>query len=432
MKCGTICGPAIALSILLAADAPSIAAPVERSVSTSRQFIVYGTDTRTRGAISELAERTKANLLGVLRQPDRWATPVLINLRVPQPTRPELPSAAFRVSQTGFGLKLQLDLMLASELDTGAIERELARAVLVEMIYRAQPNVAAGSILAQPPDWLVDGLLAAAPGRDRRPLIDALASAGEPLSLPQFLEQRPALLDSPARTLYQAYSLALVQWLLSSDNGPAQLARYIADLTRAPNDALADLQAHFPSLREGNDKLWQAAIAGARTSDGPGLLTFAESERRLSQLLADLVKPIEPGAPEFKLAELAQKKRLSPVEKARLVEFRQGVLSLVGNANPALRPIAEQYEQAAQLLVRGKRRGVARRLAEVESTRAQLAGRMHDVDDYMNWFEATQAKAPSGVFVDYLRTATARNQSEPRRRDPLSVYLDALEQQTGK
>jgi hypothetical protein len=53
---------------------------------------------------------------------------------------------------------------------------------------------------------------------------------------------------------------------------------------------------------------------------------------------------------------------------------------------------------------------------------------MGDIDDYMNWFEATQAKTGSGVFADYLRTAAERDKTS-RRRDAISVYLDALEEQ---
>ena len=46
----------------------------ERSVSTSHQFIIYGGDVTLRGAVSELAEQTKGNLLALLRQRNRWKT----------------------------------------------------------------------------------------------------------------------------------------------------------------------------------------------------------------------------------------------------------------------------------------------------------------------------------------------------------------------
>ena len=44
------------------------AMPAERSVSSSRQFIVYGTDVRLRGAICDLAEQSKRDCAA-----DFWA-----------------------------------------------------------------------------------------------------------------------------------------------------------------------------------------------------------------------------------------------------------------------------------------------------------------------------------------------------------------------
>jgi hypothetical protein len=99
---------------------------------------------------------------------------------------------------------------------------------------------------------------------------------------------------------------------------------------------------------------------------------------------------------------------------------------LVGTAHPVLRPVAREYEQVAALLARGKRRGIAKRLSHLDITRRELSARMRDIDDYMNWFEATQMETQSGAFNDYLKAMNQSQVSAPRRRDPLSVYLDAL------
>jgi hypothetical protein len=68
------------ISILLVQRA-MLAAPPERSVSPSRQFIVYGADAKLRGAVSDLAEATKANILALLQKPDGWKTPIVVNLQ---------------------------------------------------------------------------------------------------------------------------------------------------------------------------------------------------------------------------------------------------------------------------------------------------------------------------------------------------------------
>jgi hypothetical protein len=49
------------------------------------------------------------------------------------------------------------------------------------------------------------------------------------------------------------------------------------------------------------------------------------------------------------------------------------------------------------------------------------------VDDYLNWFEATQLKTQSGLFEDYLNTSSAAVPSRGRRKDAYSAYLDAME-----
>src|SRR5437899_7010941 len=187
------------------------AAPTERSVSPSRQFVIYGSDAALRGAVSDLAERTKANLLVLLRQRDNWTVPIVVNLQPQQANLPEVPPAGLRFSQTGFGLKLQLDLTISQNLDVSLVERELLRAILLEMIYRKESHIAAGTVFVEPPDWLLDGVLALAPGRDRGYLLDALTTANKTVPLETILRQRRGLLDSAGRVLYRAHSFALVQ-----------------------------------------------------------------------------------------------------------------------------------------------------------------------------------------------------------------------------
>src|SRR5215467_5456206 len=167
------------------------AAQPEHSTSPSRQFVIYGADAKVRGAISGLAEQTKTNLLGLLKQRDDWKTPVVVNLQPQQANAPEIPPADLRFSQTGFGIKLQLDLTISRNVDVSLVEREVLRAILLEMIYRKEQHITAGAVLVQPPDWLIDGALALTPGRDRGQLIEAVANTEKPLPLEKLLRQHP-------------------------------------------------------------------------------------------------------------------------------------------------------------------------------------------------------------------------------------------------
>jgi hypothetical protein len=399
----------------------------ERSVSPSHQFIIYGGDATLRGAVSELAEQTKANLLALLRQPDRWKTAIVINLQPEQANLPEIPPAELRVSQTGSGVKLQLGLTIAQHLDASLIERELLRAILLELTYQKKSDVVPGVAFIEPPDWLLDGVLALTPGRDRTPLVEAISVSQKRMSLEDFLRQRPGLLDSAGRILYRACSFALVQSLVDGTEGRTRLARYIDSLSHASNDSVADLKAQFPSLAGNAEKAWRSALSQASQMQNYQLLTFTESERRLEDLLRLKIPNAEKS---LDLGGLAGRKA-SAAEKIALNQLAGTLLLFIGQANPVLRPVAREYQQIAALLARGKRRGIAKRLARLQITREKLAARMSDVDDYMNWFEATQLPARSGAFIDYLRAASQPQATGPRRGDPISVYLDALEDQFG-
>lgn len=400
----------------------------EHSTSPSRQFVIYGADAKVRGAISGLAEQTKTNFLALLRQRDDWKTPVVVNLQPQRTNVPEVPPADLRFSQTGFGIKLQLDLTVSQNVDISLVERQLMRAVLLEMMYREQPHITAGAMLVEPPDWLIDGVLALTPGRDRSPLIEAIVNTEKPLPLEKFLRQRPGLLDSTGRTLYRAYAFALLQMLLEGQNGGAQLAKYINHLSDSSNDPITDLEARFPVLAEDTERTWQAALNGLKRLQTFQLLTFAESDQRLDGLLR--VRISEPKKPVkvMRLDELAQQK-LTASEKMALDQLKRDLMFLIPQTNPVLRPIGREYQEIIALLARGKRRGVLKRLSRVELIRHQLAARMTEIDDYMNWFEATQMNSGSGNFTGYLKAVDQSQVTASRRHDPLSVYVDALEDQ---
>jgi hypothetical protein len=283
-------------------------------------------------------------------------------------------------------------------------------------------------MLVEPPDWLIDGALALAPGRERGPLIEALGNTEKPLPLEKFLRQRPGLLDSTGRTLYRAYAFALVQMLLEAKNGGAQLQKYIDHLYDSSNDPVADLEAQFPFLADDTERTWQLALNRFKSLRTFRLFTFAESEQHLDELLR--VKISEPNKPVklVSLDELSQHK-LSASQKMALDQLKRDLLFVVPQCNPVLRPIGREYQEIVELLARGKRRGVEKRLSRVELTRQQLAARMTEIDDYLNWFEATQMNSGSGNFTGYLKAVDQSQVPAQRRHDPLSVYVDALEDQ---
>jgi hypothetical protein len=403
-----------------------------QSISTSRQFVVYGTDLAVRGAICVLAEQTKRDLLTLLGQRDDWKTAVVINAQYPQANLPELPRLRVDLVQTGFGLKLQLDLVVNSGVTGPEIRRELLRALLLELMYRGQPNINAGAAYTAPPEWLLDGISAEQSdlSRDRLAGLLALPVASKKiLPLEKFLAQRPELLDAAGRTLYRAYSMALVDLLSHAPDGSRLLARFIADLPVSSNDPMAALRSHFPGFFDeaGAEKTWENQIARLATEQPYRLLGSAETERLLAEKL------------RLTISERGMKKGYELEEFAVFLKSKSApnVLGMLANdlralgtrANPIYSRIIAEYADIAAQLLHGKTAGIATRLVRLRTTRQTVTAQMHQIDDYLNWFEATGLDRSSGQFADYMRAADRANQPERSRHDPISVYLDVLETQ---
>ena len=308
-------------------------------------------------------------------------------------------------------------------MNSGAVEREILRVILLEMIYHNQTGISPGETYVDPPDWLVDGLLALTPNRDRAALINALATTERTPTLDEFLRERPELLDPVGHSLYRAYSFALVQLLTES---PARLGRYIDNLAFASNDPLADLQKSFPQLF-GNDPetIWKSKIASVRASGGSNLLTFSQTDQKLEALLQTKFPSMDSREKPLSLEDLCLKK-LSLAQQLALKKFGEQLMLLAAHANPALRPVIQDYQQLVAQLALGKNHGVAVRLADLNNLRPKLSARMTEIDDYMNWFEATQLKTSSGLFEN-LNASVEGMAAHPRRRDAFSSYLDAME-----
>jgi hypothetical protein len=386
-----------------------------------------------RGAICDLAERTKRDLLLLLGQRDAWTALIVINAQYPQANLPELPRLAVNLGQTGFGLKLQLDLTVDSELSRPEVRRELLRVLLLEMIYRGEANIPAGTAYVSPPDWLLDGV----PARESDLGLDKIANllampvaARTVWPLEKFLRQRPEFLDAPGRLLYRAYSFALVDLLSHAPDGPRHLARFIEDLRSASNDPMAELRNHFSGLFEsggGAEEVWEKHVARLSIGQLYQLLGSAETERALDEMLR--LKISDRGAKKtYQLAEFPKFLKDSSA-KSVLAVLAHDLRALATRANPIYRPIISEYAEATALLLRGKTRGLATRLDRLRGAREAVTLQMRGIDDYLNWFEATSLRGPSGVFADYMKAADSATRPPQTKRDPISVYLNVLEAQ---
>lgn len=385
-----------------------------------------------RGAICDLAERTKRELLTLLEQRDDWTTPIIINAQYPKANLPELPRLSVDVGQTGFGLKLQLDLVVTSEARAPEIRREMLRALLLERMYRGQSNIAAGTAYTSPPDWLLDGVPEQQSDFSRERIASVLAlpvSTKNILPLEKFLEQKRDLLDAAGRGLYRAYSFALVDLLSHSPDWPRRIARFITDFPGGSNDRVAELREHFPEAfgTESAEIRWEKQIARLSTDQPFQLLGIIETERMLAAKLR--VKISQQGTEKsYALEDFAAILKSKSGRKA-LDGLGQELSALATRANPIYAPIIAEYAEITTRVSRGRTLGIERRFERLRLARETLTAQMRQIDDYMNWFEATSLARPSGEFADYMQAAKRAMEPERTRRDPISVYLDAVEAQ---
>jgi hypothetical protein len=164
------------------------------------------------------------------------------------------------------------------------------------------------------------------------------------------------------------------------------------------------------------ESMWKSKIGSVKESDRSDLPTYWQTNEKLDALLGSL-----------SLEDFCQK-RLSPEQKLAIKKFGEQLLILAARANPALRPIVWDYQKCAAQLSLGKSHGVAKKLADLKTLREQLSARMSEIDDYMNWFEATQLQTSSGLFEN-LDASSDAPEPRPRRKDAFSTYLDAMESQ---
>ena len=175
------------------------------------------------------------------------------------------------------------------------------------------------------------------------------------------------------------------------------------------------------------EKNWRANIARVAQERRFALITFAATSEQLDECLRAKIAQDRERKNPLTLEETVRASRPNIDSKAA-TELGQRLTLLAARAHPLLRPVVVDYQLTAELVARKKRHGLAKRLAGSAALREKIVARMSEVDDFMNWYEATQAKTASGAFRNYLHAADS-SKEVPRRRDALSVYLDALETQ---
>ncbi len=130
--------------------------PLQRSFSTSQQFIIYNNDKILRARLSRKVEDIKTSFLKRLALSDEWKSPIIVRvMTLRPPNQPKIITNAFE--SDGDQLKLQIDVFEPSVIDSSEFDIEVYRALCLEYQYRNYV-LKAGKQISQPPAWLLEAL----------------------------------------------------------------------------------------------------------------------------------------------------------------------------------------------------------------------------------------------------------------------------------
>jgi hypothetical protein len=192
---------------------------------------------------------------------------------------------------------------------------------------------------------------------------------------------------------------------------------------------MGELRSSFPGLFEpdGGEHAWEKQVVLLSQNQPYQLLGSEETERRLDEILR--LKMSDRGSTKnYELTQFPIFLR-NRSAKNTLTSLAYDLETLATRGHPVYAAIISEYVQIIALLRRGKTLDVPRRLERLRDLRKTIVAQMRKIDDYLNWFEATSVAGPSGEFTDYLKAAKRADRFEQTKRDPISVYLDALEMQ---
>jgi hypothetical protein len=450
---------------------------IPRTMSQDGRFTIYGGTSSQRSQVYHLADETQRNLLlalsmknrkGVVK-PEKGQLPIVIQLtdRFAADTDAVRGRVAIMPDES---LSIQISLAVAGGWDHARFRDEMVRWFLVDlMLHRVRPEQLTAQTRLELPDWLHQGALELIRfyelGRPTE-LFASVFRLGKTLTIDEILNADITSLDAVSMNIYRVSSCAFIVMLLEQPDGVEHLLSCIYALPANKGTVAAHLEQFFPVLRGGPkqfEKWWSLALANYSEPTNSELLTMQQSETELARLLQITYRVMPPSS---KPAASAGKKLLglfkksatetpsatapipapTPVFETKPVAEFASLLKLPNRnelfqaqimdltrlslrVHPFYRRVITEYQEQMAKLAAGKDRGVAEALAGLKKKRAVMHKEAQATEDYLDWYEATQRTHLSGKFSDYLDAARRLEMPPPRRTDPITRYLDAMEQE---
>jgi hypothetical protein len=405
-----------------------------RSTSASKQFTVYCEDTALRGRVVSFVEDVKQQTYDLLEWQDRGKRiPIVVMLQSGESKTP----VSVRLLQTVDGPTIHVDARIGKNPADVHLQKHIIRAVMLDFLYRDRPALKPGEPYVEAPWWFVCGVIENQRRKDRGVNAGFFRTLLETNKLPpieQFLNGHGMDLGSAAAAFDSACAMVFVETLIEQPEGKTRLAQLLRSWPDAHDDQVSALTRSFPSLGDNPDSLqkwWTLNFARFSASDRYLGLSAEATDRELSKLLEFPIAVDKKGKIErFAVSQYSQFIKLPGAKKA-LNEQRAGIVALSTRANAVFRPVLVGYDEVFALLAKGKTKRIEQRIREIEMYRTTVLHRMTEIEDYLNWYEATQIGGSAKPFEAYLRAA--KEMESDRRKSSndqaISDYLDVLEEQ---
>ena len=421
LLCAAVCALCTVQWARAQVAAPELLRPENRTVSSSKQFTVFGGTREQRSDLVRRAEQLRERLRQELNLGDTWKVPILLTLTPQDGLRLRQPRLFAQVFDAGeAGRKLQLDLSPGVVADRQAVDDAIIRSLLLEIAVRRQKF--AGNRFVEPPGWLVAAMSSALsvrePGEESRMFTALLGTKAMP-KLDRFLRQDAASLRGRAREVYEAQSLALYRCLLELPGGRGKVIENLT-LSEPAQDGVERFAQTWPELSAEEEKLARIWALGIARLSSPSRVEFFSSEET-SRSLAGVLRALEiPASPEEAVSKLAEDSKKQE-GRFRFEKAATDLRNLGFRAHPLYVALVEEYRGLFENLSRGKRRGLEAKFTESEELRVALNGRTSEITDFLNWYQANAAE--DGPLI------TTRKPKEPAaaRNDSLTRYLDSVE-----
>lgn len=450
---------------------------MQESSIRNGQFHVWGRDRDQRRVLLSAAAETQRLFLTALRLPPAFRHPIVVQIRDSGSLRPGTRTVWSEISEIPGGFRLEINVVPENKVVPGDLWREeIVRCLLAEIILRDRSGSDLSGSDAPPPDWLLHGTLELLSYQATGRPSEAFASVfrlGHVLPLEDIFRAEPRGMDTVSRSIYRASCCGLLQMLLEQPNGSASMAALLPALASAGDDPSSAIARSFPALTASGNSLpkwWALQLATMAQPGADEILSPKESDAALSTALVFLL-PADPNAaskpspkPQGRLKRLFSRKKSaadpqpanppapatasteSPDSSDRSLPFsswpdvlkrkdRAAILSRTSlaltklsiRAHPLYRPIIADYLAVIKDLESGKHlKDLPVRLGKTNATAASLRAELSRIEDYLDWFEATQQEEQGDEFRDYLRAEDELKRPPPPRNDPISRYLDEV------